>query len=96
MESRKIIQMNLFPRQEQRCRGKEQTCGHSGGRKGQDKLGDYDQYIYTTICKTDSPWKPAVNHRKLSLVLCDDLEGWECGGGWEGGPRRKGYTYAYG
>ena len=96
VESRKIIQMNLFTRQEQRCRHREKTCGCSGGRKEQDKLEDYDRHIYTTVCKTDSPWKPAINHRELSLVLCDDLEGWGWWGGGEGSPRERGYTYAYG
>ena len=32
--SRKMVQMNLFPRQEQRCRQREWICGHSGGRRG--------------------------------------------------------------
>ena len=31
----------------------------------------------------------AIKHRELSLVLCDDLEGWD--GGWEGGSRGRGY-----
>ena len=29
-----MVQMNLFPRQEQRCRHRERTCGHSGERRG--------------------------------------------------------------
>ena len=35
------------------------------------------------MCKTDSQWVPAVYHRELSSVLCDDLEGWD--GKWVGG-----------
>ena len=35
--------------------------------------------MYTTVCKTDSWWGPAVQHRGLSLVLCDDLEEWDRG-----------------
>ena len=30
-----------------------------------------------TMCKTDSQWEAAIEHRELSSVLCDDLEGWE-------------------
>ena len=36
---------------------------------------------YTTMCKM---WEVAVKYKKLSLVFCDDLEGWD-GDGWEGG-----------
>ena len=32
--------------------------------------------------------------RELGSVLCDDLYGWD-GGGWEGGPRGRGYMYTY-
>ena len=32
-----------------------------------------------TVCKTDSQWEAAVQHKDLSLVLCDDLAGWEEG-----------------
>ena len=35
-----MVQMNLFARQEQRCRCREGTCGHSRGRGGWDELGD--------------------------------------------------------
>ena len=37
----------------------------------------------------------AIKHRKLSLVLCDDLEGWD-GGGVQGRLKREGmYVYAW-
>ena len=32
MESRKVVLMNLFARQQWRYRLREQTCGHSGGK----------------------------------------------------------------
>ena len=35
MESRKIVQMNLFPGQEKKRRHREQTCGHGEGREGE-------------------------------------------------------------
>ena len=48
------------------------------------------------MCKTDSYWVAAVYHKELSLVLCDDLEGWEEGGAkWEGDSRGRGYMYTY-
>ena len=28
------------------------------------------------MCKIDSLWEAAVQHRELSSGLCDDLEGW--------------------
>ena len=34
MESRKMVVMNLFVGQEQRCRHRKQTCGHNGVRVG--------------------------------------------------------------
>ena len=32
--------------------------------------------VYTVLCEIDGEWETAVCHRGLSLVLCDDLEGW--------------------
>ena len=37
----------------------------------------------------NKPNKPSIKHRKLSLVLCDDLDG------WEGGPRGREHMYTY-
>ena len=47
-----------------------------------------------TTCSVDSQWEPAEEHRELSLVLSDDLEGWD-GVGWKGGPSRKGRICTY-
>ena len=33
------------------------------------------------MCKIDSQWEPAVYHRELSSMLCDDLRGWDGGDG---------------
>ena len=49
-------------------------------------------FTFSVILPVD---KDAVKHGKLSSVLCDDLDGWDGGGGWEGGPRGRGYVYAY-
>ena len=44
-------------------------------------------YKYTTMCKIDGWWEPVIKYRKLSWVLCNDLEGWD--GGVEVGGRSK-------
>ena len=36
MESTKLVLMNLSAGQQWRCRHREQTCGHTGGRRGWD------------------------------------------------------------
>ena len=72
----------------QRHRRREQTCGHGGGEREWDELGDWDWHIHTTMCKIDSQWEPAVQHRELSSLLCDDLDGWDGGGG--GRSKREG------
>ena len=41
VESRKMVQMNLFSKQNQRHGCKEQIYGYQGGRKG-NELGDED------------------------------------------------------
>ena len=48
VESRKMVQMILFAKQNQRQRCKEKTCGHQGGEEELDRLGDWDGCIYTT------------------------------------------------
>ena len=41
------------------------------------------------MCYIDSQWEAAADPGELSLVLCDDLDWWVGGGGWEEGPRGK-------
>ena len=86
-------------RQQQRHRHREQTCGHSGGRRGWSKLRGEHGSIYITICiticKIDSQWESAVWHWQLNPVLCDKLKGcgalWQpTGMGWDGLRRRDG------
>ena len=90
------VPLHLF-RQQQRHR--EQTCGHSGGRKGWGELRGEHRRIYITICiticKIDSQWEPAVWHWQLNPALCDKLKGcgalWQpTGMGWYGVRRRDG------
>ena len=40
------------------------------------------------MCQVASQWEPAGEHRGLTLVPCDDLEGWDVGR-WKGGPRGR-------
>ena len=51
VESRNIVQINLFAKQKQRHRCREQTYGHQGGWDG---LGDWDCHIYNMMYKTDN------------------------------------------
>ena len=45
MESRKMALMNLFAKQQWRCRHREQTCRHKregdGGTNGESRMGTY-------------------------------------------------------
>ena len=52
--------MNLSAGQQWRCRHREQTCGHSGGRKGWDNLREEPGNIYNAMCKIDRQWGFAV------------------------------------
>ena len=61
--------MNLFAGQEQR---------HTWGKGGEINW-ERSVNIYTLPCG-NSEWEAAVQHRELSSVLCEDLEGWDVGG----------------
>ena len=92
MESRKMVLMNLFARQQWRNRRREQTYGH-GERGGKDETyGESNMETYITICKIDSQWEFAVWLRKLKQGLCNNLEGWD----GEGGSRGRGHMYTCG
>ena len=56
---------------------------HGEGRVTWDKVREWHGLTYTTKCKTDSQWEAAAQHREISLVLCDHLEGWDREGGRE-------------
>ena len=76
MESRKMVPINLFPRQQWRNRHTEQTYGHrKRGRVG-ETYGERNMETSITICKIDSQWEFAVCLRKLKQELCINLEGW--------------------
>ena len=71
---------------------REETCGHSGGRRGWDEWREYQENIHFTACRLDGHWEFAALLRELKLVLCDNRGG----GRWEGGPRGRGHVYTYG
>ena len=75
MESRKMVLMNLFARQQWRNRRREQTYGH-GERGGKDETyGESNMETYITICKIDSQQEFALCLRELKQGLCINLEG---------------------
>ena len=76
----------------ERDRHKEQTCEHSGGRKGWEKLRDQHQHTYTTMYKTDGQWEATIWHREFSSVICDDTEGWDAKGERQAQGERDIYT----
>ena len=45
------------------------------------------------MCKIDSQWEAAIQHRELTSVLCEDLGRWDWGG--EGGKSKREGIYAY-
>ena len=49
---------------------------------GKERVGRTERLALTSIvCKRDSLWEAAVQHKELSPVLCADLEQWEGDGG---------------
>ena len=72
-----MVQINLLPRQEERCSCREQIYVDTGT----EKIG-----MNWQIRKADSQEEPVIKHRELSSMLCDNLDGWDRGrGGQEGG-----------
>lgn len=75
-----MVQMSLYSGQE--YVDEENGCGDAGtGRNWRLKRHD------TAVCKIVW-WEPAVKRSKLSLVLCNDLEG-----KWGGGRRKRERIY---
>ena len=50
----------------------QKTQGYQKG-KGGNKLGFWDQHIYTNIHKTDKQQGPTVEHRQLYWIFCNNL-----------------------
>ena len=62
-----------------------------GGRVRCDSVREWHGHIYTTKYKIDSQWEAVAQHREVSSMLCDHLEGWDRDGGREGDARGKRY-----
>ena len=75
MESRKMVLMHLFTRQQ--WRNREQTYGHGEKRAEGEMYGNSNMETYITICKIDNQWEFAAWLRKLKQGLCINLEGWK-------------------
>ena len=61
VESKKMIQMNLFPKQKETHRLQKQTYGYQRGKVGRrDKLGVWDSHIHSTIYEIDNQQGPTV------------------------------------
>ena len=82
MESRRMVLMNLFAKQQWRHRHREQTCGQCWGRRGRwwdewrEKLG----CIYTSIWKQTANGNLLCDSGNSNGGLCNNLEGWELTG----------------
>ena len=68
MESGMMVLINLYAEQQWKCRQREQTCEHSGGRRRCDKLKEWHGNIYITKCKIDNRWE----------LLCDTGSSTQC------------------
>ena len=53
------------------------------GRVSWDEGREWHGLIYATKYKTESWWEAAAEHREISSVLCNHLEGWDREGGRE-------------
>ena len=58
MESRKMVPMDLFARQQRRNRHREETYGERGGQSEMYGVSNMETYII--ICKIGNQWKFAV------------------------------------
>ena len=70
-----MIQVNLLTKPKQIHRHRKQTCGYQRGKVEGDTVGDWDGRMHTSIFKIDNQHGPAIEHRELYLILCNDLYG---------------------
>ena len=59
-ETHSVVLMKLFAGQEYRRRCREQSCGHSGGRRRRDELTEQHGHVYTALCKRASHWEATL------------------------------------
>ena len=81
MESRRTALMNLFAGKQWRCRHREQTYGHVGGRGGEwDEWREKHGNIHTTTHKIANG-NLLSDSKNSTRRLCYNLEGWDGVGG---------------
>ena len=71
-----MVLMNLFVGQQWRCRHREWTCGHSGGRRGWDELRGALKRILPYV-KQIASGDLFYDTGSSNLVLCDNPKGWD-------------------
>ena len=64
-----MIQTNLFTKQKQTHRLREQTYNCQGEGQGRDRLRVLDGHVNTAIFKIDNQQGPTVQHRKLFNIM---------------------------
>ena len=69
---KRYIQMNLFTKQKNTHRHRKQTYGYQRGNPGRDKLGVWDEHLYTVMYKINKK-APTVQHRELYSIPCNNL-----------------------
>ena len=71
------MQMNLFTKQKQTHRLREQTddCWVRERMRGRDSQGAWDGRVHTAMCKMDNQQGPTVRHRELCSMLRVCLDG---------------------
>ena len=94
MESRKVVLMNLFVRQQQRNRHREQTFGNG---RGQERVRSMERVT----------WKLTLPYvKQIANQICCTSQGTQTGalyqprgegtgGRWENGSRGRGHMYTY-
>ena len=88
MESRKMVLMNLFARQQWRHRHREHTCDTVGeGEGGMNWEGNTETCV--TVCRIDSQCARCVTQRAQPSAL------WQPRGVGRGGRRQREGTYVY-
>ena len=65
--------MSLFTKQKNTHRHRKQTYGYQRGNRGGDKLGVWDEHLYTSMYKINKQQAPTVQHRELYSIPCNNL-----------------------
>ena len=77
LKKKKRIQMNLCAEQKQTHRPWKQTMvtKEDSGVGGKDGLGVWDWQMHTLVYGLVGQWRPAVEHREIYSIFCDNLHG---------------------